>query len=178
MRIKDFILGVDLVMPISNYYQELRNKIHNDLIFIPSIAAIIRNDENEILYQYPGDGDIWSLPAGAIEPGEAPAQAVVREVWEETGLIVKPQNLLGVFGGEDFRFTYANGDKVEYNVFVFECKILGGALSPIDGESVDLEFFSNEDKPKLALPYPKEIFYKSHSNNVYFQWQEDWKFSR
>ncbi|WP_273852123.1 NUDIX hydrolase [Guptibacillus spartinae] len=161
-------------MPISNYYQELRNKINNELIFIPSVAAIIRNDKNEILYQYPGDGDIWSLPAGAIEPSEAPAQAVVREVREETGLSVRPQNLLGVFGGNDFRFTYANGDKVEYNVFVFECIILGGELSPNDGESVDLQFFSREDKPRLALPYPEEIFYKTPSNNVYFQWREDW----
>ncbi len=63
---------------------------------------------------------------------------------------------------------------MEYNVFVCEGKILGGALSPIDGESVDLQFFSNEDKPKLALPFPEELFYKTPSNNVYFQWKEGW----
>ena len=34
-------------------------------------------------------GEYWSLPAGAIEPGETPEEAVIREVWEETGLKVR-----------------------------------------------------------------------------------------
>ncbi|RDW14940.1 NUDIX domain-containing protein, partial [Oceanobacillus chungangensis] len=108
-------------MPISDYYKKIRRKIGTDLIFMPSVAAIIRNDDNDILFQKPHDGEYWSLPAGAIEPGEAPAQALIREVWEETGLRVKPNKLLEIFGGESFRFTYPNGDQVEYSVFVFEC---------------------------------------------------------
>ena len=48
------------------------------------------------MFQYPG-GEYWSLPAGAIEPGETPEEAVVREVWEETGLKVQVK---GVFGGK------------------------------------------------------------------------------
>ena len=40
------------------------------------------------------------MTAGAIDPGETPAQAVVREVREETGLIVEPVAIAGVFGGE------------------------------------------------------------------------------
>lgn len=63
---------------------------------MPSVAAVIRNDSGEILLQNKGNGEKWSLPAGAIEPGEAPAEAIVREVWEETGLIVLPRKLVGV----------------------------------------------------------------------------------
>lgn len=37
-------------------------------------------------------GEYWSLPAGAIELGETPEEAVVREVWEETGLKVQVKN--------------------------------------------------------------------------------------
>jgi 8-oxo-dGTP pyrophosphatase MutT (NUDIX family) len=140
---------------------------------MPCVAAIIRNELNEILYQYPGDGEFWSLIAGAIEPGESPAEALIREVWEETGLIVKPLYLIGVFGGEEFRFQYSNGHKVEYNVFVFECKVIGGSLFPIDGESADLRYFDFKNKPKLALPYPEHIF-KGKTDKVYFQWEEDW----
>ncbi|MDF2606749.1 MAG: hydrolase [Bacillales bacterium] len=125
-------------MPMSEYYHSLRAKVGSDLIFMPCVAAIIRNELNEILYQYPGDGEFWSLIAGAIEPGESPAEALIREVWEETGLIVKPLYLIGVFGGEEFRFQYSNGHKVEYNVFVFECKVIGGSLFPIDGESAKI----------------------------------------
>lgn len=69
-------------MPISEYYKELRNKIGNQLIFNPSVAAIIRNEQEEILFQRPSfKSDIWSLPAGAIELGETPSEAIIREVW-------------------------------------------------------------------------------------------------
>lgn len=161
-------------MPISEYYQQLRAKVGKDLIFMPSVAAIIRNDDDEILFQYLGEGEYWSLPAGAIEPGEAPAQALIREVWEETGLTVRPNKLLGIFGGESFRFTYPNGDQVEYNVFVFECKIICGMLTAIDGESADLRFIKEENRPKLALPYPDFIFNKQSLDKVYFQLENNW----
>ena len=42
----------------------------------------------------PGAG-LWSLPGGRIEPGETDAHAVIREVKEETGLIVVPVRLAG-----------------------------------------------------------------------------------
>ncbi len=64
-------------MPMSIYYKRLREKLGSELIFMPSIAAVIKNEQGEILFQYPG-GEHWSLPAGAIEPGETPEEAVVR----------------------------------------------------------------------------------------------------
>jgi 8-oxo-dGTP pyrophosphatase MutT (NUDIX family) len=54
-------------------------------------------------------------------PSENPAQAIVREVREETGLKVKPERIVGVFGGNGFRLEYSNGDQVEYTVGLLEC---------------------------------------------------------
>lgn len=144
-------------MPISTYYKELREKIGSRLIFMPSVAAIIRNEQKEILFQYPG-GEYWSLPAGAIELGETAEEAVVREVFEETGLHVEPACIRGVFSGKAFRHTYPNGDEVEYMVVVFGCKVLGGKLQSVDGESVKLQYFGAGEIPKLSLPYPSELF--------------------
>jgi 8-oxo-dGTP pyrophosphatase MutT (NUDIX family) len=100
-------------MPMSNHFQELRSKIGHGLLQIPGVAAVIHDQAGRILLQQNTGDFSWSLPAGSIEPGETPAQAIVREVWEETSLKVRPVKILGVFGGKNFRYTYANGDLVE-----------------------------------------------------------------
>ncbi|HDR7712929.1 NUDIX domain-containing protein [Bacillus cereus] len=144
-------------MSMSLYYKKIREQLGHELILIPSVAAVIKNEQGKILFQYPG-GEYWSLPAGAIEPGETPEEAVIREVWEETGLKVQVKKQKGVFGGEEFHYTYANGDKVEYIIVVYECEITSGKLKSIDGESLKLQYFSFSEKPTLALPYPDNIF--------------------
>ncbi|MDQ7236179.1 NUDIX domain-containing protein [Bacillus pacificus] len=144
-------------MSMSLYYKKIREQLGHELILIPSVAAVIKNEQGEILFQYPG-GEYWSLPAGAIEPGETSEKSVVREVWEETGLKVQVKKQKGVFGGERFRHIYPNGDQVEYIVVVFECEITSGKLKSIDGESLKLQYFSFSEKPTLAIPYPDSKF--------------------
>jgi 8-oxo-dGTP pyrophosphatase MutT (NUDIX family) len=161
-------------MGMSEYYQKLREKVGNELIFMPSVAGIVRNTVGEILLQNKGNGEKWSLPAGAIELGEAPAEAVVREVWEETGLIVSPRKLLGVFGGKDYRYQYPNGHQIEYNIFMFDCEIQSGELNPIDNETAELRYFHPDDMPELALPYPKHLFSQAGNAELYFQWDKEW----
>lgn len=161
-------------MSMSDYYKELREKVGTKLIFMPSVAGIIRNNLGEVLFQNKNNGEKWSLPAGAIELGEAPAEAVVREVWEETGLLVVPTNIIGVFGGKDFRYQYPNGHQVEYSIVVFDCTVQSGVLNPIDDETVLLQYFSPENIPELALPYPKDIFSLHGYKKLYFQWDVKW----
>ncbi len=146
-------------MPMSSYYRNLREKIGPMAIFNPSVAAIIRNHRGDILFQKPqGSVDVWSLPAGSIELGETPAMAVVREIYEETGLRVQPVAIRAVLGGDSFRFTYSDGNQVEYVVVIFACTVLSGELRYLDGESAELRYFSSGRRPSLALPYPEDIF--------------------
>ncbi len=161
-------------MGMSTYYKRLREKIGNDLILVPSVAAIIRNTDGEILFQNKGNGEKWSLPAGAIEPGETPAKALVREVREETGLIVFPRELIGVFGGKEFRYQYPNGHKVEYIIHMFECEIKGGKIGPKDDETAELRYFRPQNKPELALPYPESIFINDSQDQAFIQWDDLW----
>ena len=112
------------------------------------------------------DGE-WSLPAGAVEPGESPAAAVVREVGEETGLVVEPERVLGVFGGEGFRHTYPNGDVVEYTVVVFACRPVGGRLEPRDGEALGFGYFAPGAMPPLQLPYPADLFKEGRTQPLF-----------
>jgi 8-oxo-dGTP pyrophosphatase MutT (NUDIX family) len=155
-------------MGMSEFYRSLRERIGPDLLLIPAVAAIIRDADGCILLQQTHDGS-WSLPAGAIEPGETPARAMVREVCEETGLHVRPKRIAGVVGGGSGRFRYGNGDEVEYVVTVFECSIAGGPLLEMGDETRSLAFVSTEDAiSRLTFPYPRAIFDSSRSD-AFFQ---------
>lgn len=138
----------------------MRAKIGSGLLQIPSAAAIIRDSQGRILLVKSAEADVWGLPAGAIDPGETPEAAVVREVFEETNLRVEPLKIAGVFGGKDFRYRYPNGDAVEYFIVVFECAVIGGTIKSRDGEVSEFRFYASEEMPELAIPYPKELFRK------------------
>ena len=59
--------------------------------------AAIFNENGEILLMERADGSGWCLPCGFVEPNKSPAQGIIREVREETGLRVKVDRLVGVF---------------------------------------------------------------------------------
>lgn len=147
---------------MSPHYQNIRDKIGSGLLLIPSVAALIRDSSGAILLQQKSDGS-WSLPAGAIEPGESPGEALKREVFEETGFVVEESRMIGAFGGSDFRHTYPNGDQVEYTVLLYECAATPSSSPLLDRETVLLKFFSEERFPGLSLPYPRRLLYPRHS---------------
>jgi 8-oxo-dGTP diphosphatase len=65
---------------------------------IPCVGGIVKDEHGRLLLikrgHEPGAG-LWSLPGGRIEPGETDAEALVREMLEETGLHVEPGPLVG-----------------------------------------------------------------------------------
>jgi 8-oxo-dGTP pyrophosphatase MutT (NUDIX family) len=104
--------------------RNLRRKLGNDLIVAPSVTVLIFDEQDRVLLVRHVEGDVWVAPGGMIEPGETPAEAAIREAHEETGCEVELVRLLGVFGGgEDFRVTYGNGDRVEHVMTVFEARV-------------------------------------------------------
>jgi 8-oxo-dGTP pyrophosphatase MutT (NUDIX family) len=145
-------------MPISDYLREVRRAVGTRLLLLPGVAGIVRDEDGRVLFIRRADDGHWGLPAGGIEPGESPAQAIAREVHEETGLVVRPARVAGVFGGPGFRHRYGNGDEVEWTVVVFECEVIGGALAPLDGEALELRYVAPNDSPPLQLAYPRELF--------------------
>ncbi len=144
-------------MAISSYLRGLRRHIGHALVLMPSVVAIIRDAEGRLLIEVRSDNGLWCLPGGAIDPGESPAVAVVREVYEETGLHVAPTAIVGVFGPLQTR--YPNGDAVEFTCVMIQCAVTGGTLQSGDGESVSFAWRYREDLPELGFP------------SAAFQWQ-------
>ncbi len=150
-------LGVGEHVGMSPFYRSIREHVGTSLLLVPAVAALVRDQLGRILIQQQHD-DSWSLPAGAIEPGESPSEAVVREVLEETGLHVRPRRVAAVVGGASCRVTYPTGDEVEYVVTVFDCEVVGGSPVDFNDETKRLAYFRVDEMPTLAFSYPKEIF--------------------
>jgi 8-oxo-dGTP pyrophosphatase MutT (NUDIX family) len=144
---------------MSPYLRRLRSKIGHDLLLLPGVAAVINDDAGHLLLQEKSFGEGWSLPGGAIELGETPEQAIRREVCEETGILVEPQGIIGVYGGSLFRHIYPNGDEVEYLVVLYRCLPIGMSTEPLDTETKSLRYFGEAEMPKLALPYPASALF-------------------
>ena len=58
-------------MPLSPYVAALRRRVGQDLLLLPGVAAVIHDGDGRVLLQQRSDDGSWSLPAGAIEPGES-----------------------------------------------------------------------------------------------------------
>lgn len=139
-------------MAISDYLKSIRDRIGNDLLLVPSAAAVVRDAEGRILLARRCGQDMWVIPGGGIDPEESPADAAVRETWEETGVVAEPFRVLGVYGGQGYSVTYANGDQVSYTMTVFECRYVSGEPRPDGTEMAEAAFFPLEALGGLALP--------------------------
>ena len=144
-------------MPISPYQRDLRAKIGHTLLLQPGVAAIIINAAGQVLLQRRSDDGEWGLPGGALEPGEEPAEALVREVREETALEVVPERIVGVYAGSDFFVRYPNGDERAILSITFACRPLAGEPRVNDDESLEVRYFAVDALPVMARRHRMRI---------------------
>jgi 8-oxo-dGTP diphosphatase len=117
---------------------------------IIGVGAIIIEEERVLLVKraHPPIQGQWSIPGGALEVGELVREAAVREAREETGLIVEPGPLLGVFD----RVLRNPEQRVQYHYVLidFLCKPVGGELSAAS-DAAEVRWFMRQELPALNL---------------------------
>ena len=139
-------------MPMSEYMSQVRRKVGRQLLEVPSVSIVTRNRHGHVLLVRHSETGAWVTPGGAIEPVETPADAAVREMWEETGLDVRLTRLTGVYGGSEFVVRYQSGDEVSYAMIVFEAEILAGEARPDEEEILEVRFFPPSELDALEMP--------------------------
>jgi 8-oxo-dGTP pyrophosphatase MutT (NUDIX family) len=145
-------------MTISDYLRGLRSRVGSSLLLVPSVTGLVFDGRGRVLLVRHSNRGVWVAPGGAVDPDEAPQDAVVREVWEETGLRVEPLALCGVFGGPEFRVEYTNGDQVSYVMAVFECRRTGGELRADGEETLEARWFAAAELGTVELsPWAKVL---------------------
>ena len=114
------------------------------------VGAVIIEDSHVLLVKraHPPLQAQWSIPGGVLEVGELVREAAIREAREETGLIVEPADLLGVYD----RVLRNPEQRVQYHYVLidFLCRRVGGELQAAS-DAVEVAWFSREDLPALNL---------------------------
>lgn len=138
-------------MAISPYVRDLRAAVGNARLLMPSVSGIVRAPGDRVLLVQSRDDGCWTTPGGAIELDETPADAIVREVWEETGLFVTPTHLAAVYGGPSFVVRYPNGDETQYISVMFECGVISGDPHADEDEVQAVKYWTQDEASRLQL---------------------------
>lgn len=93
------------------------------------VAGIIIKESSSVLLMKRADNGLWGIPSGHVEPGETVEQAIIREIEEETGLVVKVSKMIGVYSDPSSQtFIYPDGRVSHFITNCFQCDVIGGTL--------------------------------------------------
>lgn len=124
-------------------------------------CVVIRDRTGRILLERRADCGWWCLPGGKIDPGETLEQCAEREAFEETGLRVELDTLLGIFSDPTRRTVRYpdNGDLRQLVDAAWLATPSGGSLKK-SPESLDLRWFHPHEIPLHTVPPVVEILRK------------------
>ena len=138
-------------MPIPPHIARLRELVGTELLLVPAVAVLARDDAARVLLVRNAEAGLWTLPGGLLEPDERPDEAAAREAGEEAGIEVRIGGVLGVFGGPKFRTTYANGDEIAVMTAVYAGEAVGGEPQPDGVETDGARWFAVDEVAALEL---------------------------
>jgi 8-oxo-dGTP diphosphatase len=115
---------------------------------LPAIAVIIFNENGEVLLQRRKDVDQWCIISGHVEFGETITEAVLREIFEETGAHAGIVRFIGLYSAPASQTYHYKERTVQYVTAYFEARFTE-SFDPAfsNNETKELRFFSPEKIP-------------------------------
>lgn len=115
-------------MPKRDYYNDPDAPTANSIVV--AVAAVVRNDDGDLLMIERTDNSLWAVPGGAQEIGETVTDAVRREVREETGINVEVTSLSGIYSNPAHVIAYDDGEVRQEFSLCFHARPTGGSVRP------------------------------------------------
>jgi len=119
----------------------------------PRIAAdaAVFDPQGRLLLIQRTDSALWALPGGSAEVGNLPAAVAEREVWEETGVFVRVERLLGLYA-----IPNRAGPGYPLCILLFLCRYLSG-VPVVTHESLDVGYFGQDALPPLHIGHNRRV---------------------
>jgi ADP-ribose pyrophosphatase YjhB (NUDIX family) len=136
-------------MTRTDHYDDPKAPRANSIV--PAASAVVVDPAGRILLHRRSDNQLWSIPGGGMEIGETITETVVREVEEETGLEVEPEQLVGIYTNPRHVTAYDDGEVRQQFSICFACRIVGGQLLDHADESLEVGFFTRQQIEALQM---------------------------
>lgn len=123
----------------------------------PSAGAFVRDGSGRVLLIRRDDNGNWSMPGGAMDPGESLTDCAVRETLEETGITVAITDLVGIWTDPLHRIEYTSDGEVrqEFTV-IYAGQYLSGEPTP-SKESLSVEWVDADKVPSLQMDRSQRV---------------------
>ena len=117
-------------------------------------AIAIITCKGRLLLERRTDSDMWGLVGGGVKKQETGLQAIVREVYEELGLRVRPESFrkLRVYGEPGRIAAYRDGSVWRMVIVVYALDLQEEPELRVSRESKELRFFTPEEVRTLRIP--------------------------
>ncbi|HVV09028.1 NUDIX domain-containing protein [Amycolatopsis sp.] len=115
-----------------------------------AVSAFTLNERGELLMIRRTDNDLYALPGGNLELGETLSEALVREVWEETGVTIEVTELLGAYSNPRHVIAYDDGEVRQEFSICFRATPTGGDLRT-SSESKEVHWVPRERIEELNI---------------------------
>ncbi len=109
------------------------------------VGAYVGNDSGELLLIQRSDNHRWMFPTGWADIGYSASEVVLKEVAEECGLDVQPEQLVSLYDG------MRAGSPIPHYVLIFKCRLVGGELKAHPLECDDIGWFSEDNLPQPLM---------------------------
>lgn len=123
----------------------------------PSAAAYVLDDAGtRLLLICRDDNGNWSMPGGAMDPGESLTDCAVREAWEETGVDIEVTGVGGIWTDPRHRVEYSDGEVRQEFTVVYTARAIGGEPTS-SAESVKVEWVPLDDVEGLPMDRSQRV---------------------
>lgn len=162
-------LSKEIIEEFGNYKIPGPNFFARDIYPTPnvSVRALIQNQNQQILLVKEAALGTWSLPGGWCDLFETPSQAIIKEVLQEAGIVMKVEKLIGISD----RAKYKNKPHWSEYALMFSGSVISDTKK-FSHETSEVGFFDINNLPELSFKTTKEEIKRALSalkdNQTYF----------